>query len=257
MYILDNSFARGRFQVALVGCGGTGGFVAEGLCRLLPTNATLVLVDPDRVEERNLGRQNFFLADLGRFKSQALAETLAVKSGRPVAYSVHPISMLDPCGPGIVIGCVDNGPARRDIAQKIVANAWHPWWVDAGNGENYGQVLIGNVQRDSLAGAFQGQVCHALPLPTLARPELLSQVPERRGCAEAEAAGEQSSTINRFMAALVLEMVRKLLDGKLIWWQVFIDLETGSLQTVSPVPEAVSKLTGVPLKRLFEERRPW
>ena len=67
-FTLDNSFARGAFTVTIVGCGGTGGFVAEGLCHLLPREATLVLVDHDRVEERNLRRQNFVREDLGRFK---------------------------------------------------------------------------------------------------------------------------------------------------------------------------------------------
>lgn len=254
MYTLNSDFTQGHFTVLIVGCGGTGGFVAEGLYRLLPARATLMLVDPDLVEERNLGRQNFSLPDLGRFKSQVLAETLALKMGRAVAYSVLPISMLDSHGSGIVIGCVDNGPARRDIAQKIVANSWHPWWLDAGNGENYGQVLIGNRETQRLHDAFELDkgLCHFLPLPTIQRPELLSQVTERRGCAEAVEAREQSPTINRFMAALVLEMIRKLIDGKLTWWQVFIDLEAGSFQTVSPTPEAVSKLTGVPLKKLVK-----
>ena len=45
----------------MVGTGGTGGFVAEGLCRLFQgREATIVLVDHDRVEPHNLLRQNFY-----------------------------------------------------------------------------------------------------------------------------------------------------------------------------------------------------
>jgi tRNA A37 threonylcarbamoyladenosine dehydratase len=46
--------------LVLVGCGGTGGFLAEALCRLLIGKAArLDLVDPDRVEPHNVARQCF------------------------------------------------------------------------------------------------------------------------------------------------------------------------------------------------------
>ena len=60
-YTLVNTL--NRFDtIALVGCGGTGGFLAEGLCRLLLgyPQLHLLLIDGDRVEESNLGRQNFY-----------------------------------------------------------------------------------------------------------------------------------------------------------------------------------------------------
>jgi hypothetical protein len=55
------------------------------------------------------------------------------------------------------------------------------------------------------------------------------------------------------MAVLVVEAVRRLLEGTLAWWQVFLDLDSGGLRTVNPTPEAVSRLTGISIKRL--ERR--
>jgi hypothetical protein len=46
--------------IVLVGCGGTGGFLAEAVCRLLiGRRGSLHLVDPDRVEPRNVARQAF------------------------------------------------------------------------------------------------------------------------------------------------------------------------------------------------------
>jgi hypothetical protein len=111
MYKLDNSFAQRPFTVMVVGCGGTGAFVAEGLCRFLPPEASLILVDHDRVEERNLPRQNFFSDDLGRFKSEALAKRIATKYGRPASYSTLPIGLLKIERPDVVIGCVDSGLA--------------------------------------------------------------------------------------------------------------------------------------------------
>ena len=119
MYRLGNEFANRRFTVTVVGCGGTGGFAAESLCRLLPGHADLVLVDHDRVEERNLLRQNFYREDLGQFKSETLAHRLAKKFDRQVGYSTLPVAMTQLTFPGLVIGCVDNGLARRDIARAV------------------------------------------------------------------------------------------------------------------------------------------
>ena len=89
-YYLDNAFLLDNPWITVVGCGGTGGFVAEGLCRLFQgRQATIVLVDHDRVEPHNLLRQNFYPEDVGRFKSQALADRLARAFRRPIGYSVY------------------------------------------------------------------------------------------------------------------------------------------------------------------------
>lgn len=240
MYKLNNDFTRGNYTVTVVGCGGTGGYVVEGLCRLLPREAKIVLVDHDRVEERNLARQNFFKEDLGKIKSEALALRLARNYGRPVAYSIYPIALTQIQGPGIIAGCVDNGLARRDIASKLKPyNSC--WWIDSGNGENYGQILIGNS-----TGAYfdeKKELCIALPLPTIQKPELLAETPKERqlNCVEL---AEQGPTINQIMAALVIEVVRKLISGNLCWMQLYLDMEAGTLRPVLAYPEEVIRLIG-------------
>ena len=53
--------------VVLVGCGGTGAFLAEALCRLLiGRRGSLHLVDPDLIEPRNALRQAYAPAEAGR-----------------------------------------------------------------------------------------------------------------------------------------------------------------------------------------------
>ena len=274
MYKLDSSFAQGHFTVTIVGCGGTGGFAAEGLCRLLPPRADLVLIDHDRVEERNLTRQNFTREDLGQFKSEALAGRLARKYGVPIAYSTLALGMVELRYPGLIIGCVDNGLARRQIA-KIMKNGgvgWvggysqlvprelqrgprlvaSLWWVDAGNGENYGQILIGNTDRGVALDSESG-VWHALPLPTLQRPEILAQAPPQgQSCAQI---AEQGPTINQAMAALVVEVVRRLIEGSCSWMQLYLDLEAGTLNPVLATPEVVENITGIKKKNFAVERR--
>jgi molybdopterin/thiamine biosynthesis adenylyltransferase len=238
MYSLDNSFARGNFAVTVVGCGGTGGFLAERLCQLLPQRATLVLVDHDRVEERNLVRQNFIREDVGRFKSEALALRLSRRFNRAVAYSTLPIALTQVTMPGLVIGCVDNGPARRGIARTL-EKGFQFWWVDAGNGENYGQILIGNSPRNGVAYEADGEHIVKLPFPTVQRPELLAQAPPRQeDCAQI---AEQGPTINQLMASLLLEVIRRLIDGRCSWMQLYLDMEAGTLHPVPAMPEVIGK----------------
>jgi hypothetical protein len=241
VYRLTNEFTSRHYVVTVVGCGGTGGFVAESLCRILPANAGLVLVDHDQVEERNLTRQAFYREDLGQFKSEVLAHRLARRFGRPVAYSTLPVAMREIHLPGLVIGCVDNGLARRDIARSSGDFcSWRSWWVDAGNGENYGQVVIGNTDTASL-WLPDGDIYRGLPLPTTQKPGLLAQAPRARDCAAI--AEEQGPTINTTMAAVVAEVVRRLIAGTCPWVQLYLDMEAGTLVPVLATPETVKSLS--------------
>jgi PRTRC genetic system ThiF family protein len=267
-------------DIMVVGCGGTGAFVAEGVCRLIRgTRHSLRLVDPDRVEERNLGRQLFYPADLGRFKAEALALRLAGAYGVTVEYSACRIEKLPLSTRGyLTIGCVDNPGARERlqwagtgggfIGQKISYHrsggspAGGCWYIDAGNGEHSGQVLIGNALLKELGHSFVAGdgLCHMLPLPTIQQPGLLA--PETRrvpglDCARAVAAQEQSPVINQAMAALVIEYVHKLLTGSLTWMGSYIDLEAGTRSNVDADPAVVSRLTGHSVPALeYRPRKP-
>ena len=255
--------------IVVVGCGGTGGFLAEAVCRLLlGRSARLYLVDLDRVEPHNVARQCFDKADVGRFKAEVLAERLARRFGREVGYSVLPYegelhaqvfgdarSRLD-----LLIGCVDNGAARRAIAATLDERRWgyaYPrppqpvWWLDTGNGRNSGQVLLGNATRpEALRGAFvvAGEPCRALPAPSLQRPDLLVAPPEPRplpDCAEAVASGDQGPTINQVVAALTASYVEKLLSRRCGWMASYFDLDDGTLRCVPVEPKTVAAIAGL------------
>lgn len=250
----------------VVGCGGTGGLVAEGLCRLLHgATGQIYLVDHDRVEEQNLHRQNFYPEDLGEFKSQSLARRLSRKYGRTMGYSVHPYSAevltsrgrdFMPRGTGqdptIIIGCVDNPEARRSIADSMNGLSV---WVDAGNGESSGQVLVGDtVKPEGLQGVFKGDLCNRTPAPSLQEPGLLVpvDVPRPLDCAVAVEQGDQSPVINQAMASLVLDVVWRLLQQRLTWLGVYLDLELGHLRPVPISPSAIARLCSLPEKQLVE-----
>lgn len=261
--------------VVLVGCGGTGGFLAEALCRLLVgVDAALLLVDHDRVEPHNVGRQAFDPADVGRFKAQVLAERLAKRFRREVGYSVLPYSptihaevFRAPAKLDLIVGAVDNAVARRALAATLGGRGPYApssvWWLDAGNARNDGQILLGNaVAREGLRGAFNRdrQECTALPAPSLQRPDLLTAppLPELRpgaDCAERIHAGEQGRTINQVVASIAASFVEKLLDGTCAWLDAYFNLDDGSLVCRQADPRLVAGMVGCHPRTVLRARR--
>ena len=258
-YYLDNTFLLNNPWITVVGCGGTGGFVAEGLCRLFQgREATIVLVDHDRVEPHNLLRQNFYADDVGRFKSEALADRLAQAYNRPVGYSVypfregdsrpygHPYPGLPNYGEALIIGCADNAAARRAMAECLPGDP-RRWLIDAGNDTNWGQVLIGNVPEtvDLEEPPFDGETCYLAPAPTLQRPDLLTAVSTRPpdvDCAAALDLTDQDPTINQMMASLVLQVVRRMVAGTCPFMALYLDMDQGTVTPTYVTPEAVERL---------------
>ena len=253
-------------NVVLVGCGGTGGFLADSLCRLLiGRRSRLYLVDPDRVEPHNVARQVFDRRDVGRFKAEILAGRLACRFEREVSYSVLPYDrelharVFGDASSDLylIIGCVDNAAARREIAATLDTpsrSGWRShrvWWLDTGNDRNSGQVLLGNTTRpDALRRAFvptQGR-CRALPAPSLQRPDLLHASPEpvaQPDCGEAVAVGEQGPTINQVVASIAASYVEKLLACACSWMASYFDLDDGMLRCLPADPKLVSDIAGL------------
>ncbi len=279
----SSEFIRLREQVVLVGCGGTGSLVAEGLCRLFYGNDTihLTLIDPDVVEPHNVLRQLFYPRDVGAPKAEVLARRLSANFGRRISYVTLPwhkdayaelskSSVMDGSLPShirLIIGCVDNHTAREAIQASLRNDSGYsngpygPWWLDAGNGAASGQVYIGNstlavLERAKSFISGPDDVLR-LPLPTVQQPALLQPTEEetaRLDCAQAVALGDQSPTINQAMATLVLEYTRRLFQGTLPWRASFIDLQAGSLSSVEASPERAAKLLSIPVRTLVEHR---
>ena len=92
-------FSKSRpVKIVLVGTGGTGGYIVPQLYRLLyalDRPIRVILCDGDLVEEKNLGRQNFIEADLGKNKAMVLAERYQ-KSTLSDLYRLLETYTLDP-----------------------------------------------------------------------------------------------------------------------------------------------------------------
>jgi hypothetical protein len=121
-------------------------------------------------------------------------------------------------------------------------------------------VVIGNADVDQIGRVFveEEQSVYALPMPTVQRPQLLIEAPVEQhdlDCAAAVELGDQSPTINQAMAALVLEVARRLILGTCPWMSLFLDLDTGELKPTYATPEAVSRITGLTVRSLIHRER--
>lgn len=279
---IDLSFTRaarvmprgeGGVRFFLVGCGGTGSFLAPSIARLAASlisagqKVGVAFIDHDRVEDTNIPRQNFCYAEEGEYKAITLATRLTRAWNVPitaVTERFEPDMLDEDWGGGmrsrnfsslhLLIGCVDNAAARRAMSRALSHNSeWaghHIWWLDCGNSNESGQVLLGSAPNaEAVKGAFRTEkVCNALPSPALQAPDLLRTRPEetskqRLSCAELMILNEQSLMVNQQVAAIASDYLMRMTTVKpLRKFATYFDQESGVASSKYVTPEQVGKV---------------
>ncbi len=253
-------------HLVLVGCGGTGSWLAPAVARLarawhedLGWSVTVTFVDPDVVEARNTYRQNFCAAEVGQPKAEALAVRYSAAWGVPITVRATPFKSDLLRAPSfntthLLLGCVDNGAARQSLHAALDGLSYHHtprvWWIDAGNSRAGGQVLVGSArERRDLRHAFAiPGLCTALPSPGWQRPELLETTPEEAtgddlDCAALAIQNSQSLTVNQVMAAHMADVLNRLVSGELRTYAQAVNLNAGTVTSRFITPEAIARLT--------------
>lgn len=231
-------------KIVMLGCGGTGGHIAPHLYRLLYSldrPVRFIIADGDKVEEKNLVRQNFIKADLGENKAKVLAQRYSSVFGIETEYIPEFIEdrerlaeLVTPLRQDrgymtpsvdelvIVIGCVDNNKSRK-LMNEVFKSVSPLVYIDSGNGEYTGQVVCGI--RSGKRTVFK-PVCSIFP-------DILEETdkfPTELSCAEASVSAPQSIVANITAATLVVNMVYNILvDGNLSTRQV--SFSTKSINT--------------------------
>jgi len=129
-------------QVAIIGCGGLGGYVLEELARL--GVGRLIAIDADCFEEHNLNRQMLSSPSLlGRVKVEVAAQRIAEINPAVVFTPVH--AQLDRnngkdllAGSDCVVDAVDNVPTRLDL--EVICSELNVPVVHGAIGGWYGHV---------------------------------------------------------------------------------------------------------------------
>lgn len=248
-------------HLLMVGVGGTGSALAQIVARILwqrqqlgQSVPLLHLVDPDIVEEKNVGRQHFLPLDIGLHKDEVTARRLSLLYGLPILWSNETFDAAKHLQRGaILVGCVDNHTAR----QALVSAAEGVTYLDVGNDRTYGQVVCGStasfdkvmnsiIQMESeqqYTRRDQHYPCHHLPNIALLYPELLESEPVPPtvqpdfSCADLVMAEEQHLLINDAMAMVCSSYLYKLINRQpLTTFLSLVDLhqQTTTSKMISP-----------------------
>ena len=106
--------------VTCIGAGGLGGTLGKGLAR--KGVGILKIVDGDIVEPSNLNRQEFYEADLYKYKAIQLSKNLAKSAVRPTTFIGYPVMFQEALEMKLDLACdvvycgVDNNQTRIAVA---------------------------------------------------------------------------------------------------------------------------------------------
>lgn len=221
-------------EIVMVGAGGTGSALLPRLMQLHqamlalghPHGIHVTVYDDDHVSHANIGRQAFFPCDVGQRKATVLVNRLNMCWG--TAWSAVPTRVDDSTAfkADIVIGCVDTRKARLAITKAVRADVCY--YIDSGNSENTGQVVLGELCKGEWTR-------DAIRLPTANDlfPEMfdptLDATDDKPSCSLPEALAKQSLVINMAMATEIFNLLWMLLrTGTLKYSGKFVNLETGT-----------------------------
>jgi len=239
-------------KIIMLGAGGTGGYIAPHLYRLLHTidrSTSVIVCDGDIVEEKNLVRQNFIAADLGRNKAQVLAERYASAFGLRVSYipefiedkdTLAKLVAPDKFQPGsythrvqeglsILIGCVDNNRSRQ-LCHEVFKASSNLIYIDSGNGEHTGQVVCG-IRRSGRTYYKPVGIVYPDVLETT------DKFPTQLSCAEAAISVPQSIVANIMAATAVVSYLYNIL----VLGSIKTRLITFSTKTINLKPVLTKK----------------
>lgn len=242
------------------GVGGTGSRLVPLLAQFVKScpwvvNPIIYLIDFDVVEEKNLARQNFVSRDIGKYKSDVLAERYSK------AFDVNIISIpekltdisretrlksRDLTSNTMHIMCVDSPEARREILSTLYNHIYNYSRIgylsnnllilDSGNENDFGQVTISGLlsaggptlyERKSLAAIPDmfplSEKLDNIPLDVKYFTEMKSEIKE--SCAELD----QTMAINSLVASTLFSVIQTVLYCKPISYnRIDVSLSHGS-----------------------------
>ncbi len=256
-----------KMELYLVGAGGTGSALADSLARILyharqkGKVVSLTIIDPDTVQEANIGRQRFCQAEVGYPKASSL--TLRLNT----AFGLDARAVTDPFEPDMVvsgysapktkkllIGCVDDYRPRQELARTVEKGRGNVWWLDVGNAYHSGNIYIGNAVGPKQITVDEAlRLCSGLPSPAAQDPALLAPDPPTPestadlSCADLTLREEQSLMINTMMAAIAANYSYQwVIRGEMTSLATAVTLEPPAMTSRWITGEALRSAFGLP-----------
>lgn len=153
-----------KYNIIVIGCGGTGGNFIKELGRFFFQNALhnsceITLVDGDVVEKGNIARQPFLKGDVGRNKAEVMAEILQETFELNCYFYPNYINHVTDLkkfekknAMMILIACVDNHACRKILHEYFIQSK-SCYYLDAANEYSVGEVVVGVRMADKIGRA--------------------------------------------------------------------------------------------------------
>lgn len=235
-------------HIIIAGCGGTGSRLAQFIAQHYAYNTrqdekvSLSFVDNDKIEVKNLKRQNFFDFEVGQYKAEALANRFkflykieAKAYNTDIAQFIsdgHTVIKNGNTYPGLLIifDCLDNRDGRLNIENTLnrhsmILNNQTILIISCGNELDYGQVYFGtyagNINKykhstgNNIHKIISEDVTEITYIPTFMRryPDLQDSVAP--SCANTDQP-EQSLAINCSIAQFAFNIFLQLVNNDAI-----------------------------------------
>ena len=226
-----------KVSIAVVGAGGTGSEVVSALARMdIALKAMnhpgifITVFDFDTVSPANIGRQLYCYDEINMNKAIALVTRINRFYGSshhavPLRFQYNTEAKYN-----IIISCVDTVQSRIDIKKiidKLINNNHNYteyrlyYWMDIGNGKNYGQTIIGTTQNKDLKQFFDVYT------------EPIEESINEPSCSLAEALYKQDLYINSTIAQLSVSLIWKLFKNELNCNGFYLNLQTMNLRPIT------------------------
>jgi hypothetical protein len=209
-------------NVFIIGVGGTGGFLAPPLTRLVAyhpstENTKVVFIDGDEYEDRNMTRQIVGPAQVGLNKARAMVDFCAYQGLTNVECVEDFISMesfapmINKSKCPLVVCAVDNDATRHDIINTLISfcRTKDFLFITPGNSDGVevvrGQTLwFGRVDGNNIG------LNPALVYSNIENPE--DSIPKKGSCALLAPSRPQLIAANVMSAAITLSVIQNILD---------------------------------------------
>lgn len=222
-YHIPAHWANAPIKVLLVGAGGTGSQVADQLASMQSTllqlghpGLAVYFADGDTVSRFNLGRQRFTQADIGLNKAAVLTHRINL------FYQLNWVAVPEKItadalrtGCDLLITCTDSAKFRAMVHSQFKGKRSETLWIDCGNADKNGQVVLGHLGIPNQA-AFTGAQITRLPNIVDLYPELSTDTKQfdadtLPSCSTEQALSRQDFPINRIAAITAIDLLWSLI----------------------------------------------
>lgn len=226
-------------KIAVIGAGGTGSYVLQGLAKIDLAIKEIVhgskgisvhVYDDDIISESNCVRQLYHKDEVGEYKSVVLVNNINRYYSN--TWEAFPRKFYKSNNDyHLVVVCVDSMKSRREIYNILKkSDCRFPsfYIIDYGNGKDFGQVLLN----------------HYIVNPKNKRHRLQWDLPEsylktkdddnEPSCSISQALNKQKMFVNPIIANLGLDLIYNLLTKPIIHDKgLFFNLENGSMKKIN------------------------